>query len=131
MNEFDDCDNSLDREEGGVKVLELKSSLPANPLRFVLRDDSTNLRILLHLLECVMMIKFNVISIKENEGMLTLWDGFFMANVIDIYHIYILMCLHPHLGNEEIASDDLDNSVVSKNSGEKPRPESGWEVSEE
>ena len=87
MNEFDDCDNSLDREEGGVKVLKLEPGLPANPLWFVLRDDSTNLRILLNLLECVMMIKFNVISIKENEGMLMLWDGFFMANVIDIYHI--------------------------------------------
>ena len=81
MNEFDDCDNSLDREEGGVKVLKLEPGLPANPLRFVLRDDSTNLRILLHLLECVMM-KFNGMSIKQNEGMLTLWGGFFIANVL-------------------------------------------------
>ena len=47
--------NSLDREECGVKVLELKTSLPANPLRFVLRDDPTDLGVLLHLLECLML----------------------------------------------------------------------------
>ena len=51
----------LDREECGVKVLELKTSLPANPLRFVLRDDPTNLRVLLHLLECI------IISTSENK----------------------------------------------------------------
>ena len=49
---------SLDREECGVKVLKLKTSLPANPLRFVLRDDPANLRVLLHLLEC--MIHINI-----------------------------------------------------------------------
>ena len=56
---------SLDREECGVKVLELKTSLPANPLWFVLRYNPTNLRILLHLLECVrlkMWIDTNVLS---------------------------------------------------------------------
>ena len=46
---------SLDREECGVKVLELKTSLPANPLWFVLRDDPTDLGVLLHLLECLMI----------------------------------------------------------------------------
>ena len=51
----------LDREECGVKVLELKTSLPANPLRFVLRDDPANLRVLLHLLECI------IISTSENK----------------------------------------------------------------
>ena len=51
---------SLDREECGVKVLELKTSLPANPLWFVLRDDPTYLRVLLHLLECIMMGVFTL-----------------------------------------------------------------------
>ena len=50
----------LDREECGVKVLELKTSLPANPLWFVLRDDPTNLRVLLHLLECIIMDLFTL-----------------------------------------------------------------------
>ena len=46
----------LDREECCVKVLKLKTSLPANPLWFVLRDDPANLRVLLHLLECMIHI---------------------------------------------------------------------------
>ena len=36
-----------------------------------------------------------------------------------------------YLRNEKIAPDDLDNSVVSKNSGEKARPESGGKVGKE
>ena len=77
--------NSLDREECGVKVLELKTSLPANPLWFVLRYNPTNLRILLHLLECVRLKMwidtnvlrddkvtfFNLLKIQEELSFLT------------------------------------------------------------
>ena len=51
----------LDREECCVKVLKLKTSLPANPLRFVLRYNPTNLRVLLNLLQ------FKIISISEKN----------------------------------------------------------------
>ena len=73
---------SLDREECGVKVLELKTSLPANPLRFVLRDNPPNLRVLLHLLENMM------ISISETKFEMWIDTNMLREDVVTFFTIF-------------------------------------------